>query len=205
MTKALLLDLDRTLVDVQSFTDYAAAVADLPAELAAAVATTPDTDWRPATHRAMEILVALSGSDCWQKASDKIERRELAAVPQSMAMPGVREFLGAVVALPKVVVTLMGPRAARAALDHHGLDLPVVLGRTADHRPKPAPDQVVAGCELAGTDPSDVTMIGDSTWDAAAAKAAGCRFVGLTWGEPSVFPADSTVVPGLVEALALLA
>ncbi len=199
----LLLDLDRTLVDVQTYTDYETAVAGIPEAASVGVAT-PQTDWRSATRLAMDTLVALSGTPRWQEVSDHIERFELAAVPRSQVMPGVADFLAAVPETPVAVVTLMGPGAARAALAAHGLDFEVVLGRTARHRPKPAPDQLVAACGMIGTACQRTVMIGDSSWDAVAAEAGGCEFIGLTLGGSVVFPPGTSTVPWLGEVVALL-
>ncbi|MDH3500299.1 MAG: HAD-IA family hydrolase [Acidimicrobiia bacterium] len=196
----LLLDLDRTLVDVQSYTDYDAAVAGLPKKVRSARVETPETEWDSATRHAMDILVAWAGTDRWQEISDHIELFESEAVVQSRRMPGVFDFLDAVSGLPIVVVTLMGPRAARAALVRHGIDLPIVLGRESTYQPKPAPDQLLAGCARMDLDPAEVVMIGDSSWDAAAAAAAGCGFVGLTLGKPCEFSPSTTVVEWLMDA-----
>ena len=46
--------------------------------------------------------------------------------------------------------------------------------------------------------------MGDSSWDEAAAVSAGCDFVGVTNGAPSVFSAGATVVRDLGEVLAHL-
>ena len=197
MAAGILVDLDRTLVDVQTFTDYEAAVSGLAEDVLGLVADTPATEWRSATRRAMDALVALSGASRWQDVSDHIESFETTAVARSALMPGVFEFLAAVGDTPIVVVTLMGPGAARAALGRHGIDLESVLGREAIHRPKPAPDQLLAGCDLMGIEPGSAVMLGDSTWDAAAAAAAGCGFVGLTLGKPSEFPAGTRTVEWL--------
>ncbi len=194
----LLLDLDRTLVDVQSFTDYEAAVADLEARFGELPGSDiPETYWRPATLRAMEVLVAWAGDPRWQEASDLIEAHELAAVEVSTPMPGVERFVTTIAGIPTMVVTLMGPTAARAALDRHGIDLPVV-GRRVDLRPKPSPDQLLAAAELLGVDASSCTMVGDSSWDHGAATAAGCRFVGV--GSTDFGP-GVTVVDDLAAAL----
>ena len=199
--KALLLDLDRTLVDVQSFTDYEASVVDLEARFGELPGSDiPETYWRPATLRAMEVLVAWAGDPRWQEASDLIEAHELAAVEVSTPMPGVARFVDAIAGIPTVVVTLMGPAAARAALDRHGIDLPVI-GRRVDLRPKPAPDQLLAGAELLGVEASACTMVGDSSWDHGAAVAAGAGFVGVGSTD---FPPGVPVAADLVTALGLL-
>ena len=47
---------------------------------------------------------------------------------------------------------------------------------------KPAPDLVVAALEKADARPKDAVMIGDSTWDCLAAKAAKVRSIGVLTG-----------------------
>jgi HAD superfamily hydrolase (TIGR01509 family) len=47
---------------------------------------------------------------------------------------------------------------------------------------KPAPDLVVAALEKTGAAPGDAVMIGDSTWDCLAAKAAKVRSIGVLTG-----------------------
>jgi len=176
----LLIDLDRTLVDLQTFTDYEAALTDLEERFGDLPgADVPATYWRAATLRAMEVLTALSGDDCWQQASDMIETHELAAVPKSVAMPGLGVFLDAIVGRPVAVVTLCGPEAAHLALERHGINIPLVVGRRFDLQPKPAPDQILAGAAAIDMAPRELTMIGDSSWDRDAALSAGAEFVGV--------------------------
>jgi HAD superfamily hydrolase (TIGR01549 family) len=204
--RPLLLDLDRTLVDVQSFTDYPAAVADVEGEMGTIeLGELPETEWASATKRAMAILVALAPDpNRWQQASDLIEVHERAAVSQAEAMPGLGEFLTATASRPRVIVTLMGPGAMDLVCDRFGIDVPLRIGRTAGLVPKPAPDQVVAACELLGVAPAAVAMLGDSTWDREAALAAGADFIGLTNGKASEFPEGTPLATSLVDGLRLL-
>jgi len=182
MTRALLFDLDRTLVDIQSFTDYGsarrAAEAIIGAQSAVAV---PATDWSADTQAAMGLLVACSGNALWQQVSDAIERYEQAAIASSAPMLGLDEAWAACEGLPRAVVTLVPETVARAALQWHGIDTNnlIVIGRRADQRPKPAPDGLLAACEALGVDPREAVMIGDSSWDLGAAEAAGTDFIGV--------------------------
>ncbi len=204
--KALLLDLDRTLVDVQTFTDYEAAVADVERELGSIdLVGVPETEWRSATRTAMGMLVALAGDpDRWQTASDLIERHERRAVAEAQPMPGLTAFLDATADMTRAIVTLMGPGAMDLVCERFEIDVPVRVGRAADMVPKPAPDQVVRACGRLGVDPPNAVMIGDSTWDGAAADAAGAEFIGLTNGRASEFPEGTTLASNLEAALAYL-
>ena len=197
---AVLFDLDRTLVDVQSFTDYAAALTDVESLIAEwEDPPTPPTGWDGPTLRAMGVLVALSGDPRWQEVSDAIEAHELAAVERSVAMAGVGEALHVVDGYPVAVVTLLPAGAAQAALRRHGISLEPIVARRADLRPKPAPDQLLEACRLLGVSPAEATMVGDSTWDEAAARTAGITFVGVTNGGPSEFPAGVPTIKTLAE------
>lgn len=103
---AILFDLDRTLVDVQSFTDYAAALDEVDELIGTWEDTpTPPTGWDGPTRTAMGVLVALGGDPRWQNISETIERHENVAVPASIPMPGLEDALRRVADLPQGVVT----------------------------------------------------------------------------------------------------
>ncbi len=202
--RALLFDLDRTLVDVQSVTDYTAARRDAEAVAGdLAPHDVPGTDWTPDTVASMALLVACAGHARWAAVSAAIEAHERAAVAGSTAMPGLAEAWAATADVPRAVVTLLTEAVARQVLAHHavaGADRVPVVGRDAARRPKPAPDGLVAACEMLGVAPADAVMIGDSTWDLEAARAAGTGFVGVPV-VPGAMPPGTDVAPGLLEAV----
>jgi phosphoglycolate phosphatase-like HAD superfamily hydrolase len=191
----VLLDLDRTLVDVQSFTDYDAAWADVRGLVDPALADSgPATGWSSATRACMGVIAALPDGDLWHQVSQTIARHEHAAVPQSVPMPGVHEFLAGLGDCPRAVITLLPEDVARAVLAHHGLDVEVVVGRDPWVRPKPSGDGLRLALELLGSGPDGAVMVGDSTWDALAALDAGARFLGVH-APPQEFAALDPAVP----------
>ena len=136
--EALLFDLDRTLVDLQTYTDYGAALADVEALVGAwDDAPTPATDWDTPTQMCMSILVALSGDPRWTEVSDLISAHELRAIPLSHPMPRLQEAMSLSKHLPRAVVTLLSEEPARSALRRHGVDIPVLVPRRADLRNRP--------------------------------------------------------------------
>lgn len=62
--------------------------------------------------------------------------------------------------------------------DLHGL-VAVIVGGDDTDRPKPAPDPLLLAAERLGVVPSRLLMVGDSTTDQGAARAAGCPFVAV--------------------------
>lgn len=205
--RALLLDLDKTLVNVEDHVDYCAAVASLRDQLDAIQAppNVPETGWGRCAVEAMGILVALGGRPKWDVMSRRIEEFELAGVSRAEPMPGLAAFLEAVRAYPKAVVTLCGPRVTPRVLSRFSIAVDAVVARTPEHRIKPAPDQVEAALAALGASPAEAAMIGDSSWDRAAAEAAGVRFVGITNGRaPHEFGDATPVATGLAAALPLL-
>ena len=207
MAKAVLFDLDRTLIDLQSYTDYGAALADVEALIGAwDDVATPATDWDQPTIRCMSILFALSGDRHWQEVSDLIATHELAAVPSSRPMPRLADALARSRHLLTAVVTLVAEIPARTVLSRHGVDIPVVVPRRPHLRPKPAADQVQEACRLLGVVPAEAVMIGDSTWDAGAASAAGCGFLGVaaTPGGRDRFDPRLPIAEDLIAALEMI-
>lgn len=204
---AVLLDLDRTLVDLQSYTDYDAAwmaVQKLvpPERLGGG----PETAWSSATRSCMEAIATLPNGDLWRSVSLAIERHEHAAVPQSMPMPGVADFLAGLAERPRAVITLLPESVAREALAFHGLEVAVVIGRDPQIRPKPSGDGLREALAQLGESVSGSVMVGDSTWDAGAAAEAGVSFIGVhaSASEFSASHANVTSYPNLAGVLAAL-
>lgn len=153
----------------------------------------------------MSILVALSGDPRWSEVSEAIAVHETAAIADSHAMPRLEDALALSRGLPRGVVTLVAEAPARAVLARHGVEIPVLVPRRPDLRPKPAADQLLEACRLLDVAPSRTVMIGDSTRDAEAAAKAGCGFVGVAATQDGATRFGSGVTTGsdLVVALEL--
>lgn len=184
MPAAILLDLDRTLIDLQSFTDYSAALADVEALVGQwSDVEVPATDWDRATVACMSVLHAFLKDPRWADISAAIATYEQAAIPASHLMPTVEECRFRLRSTPTAVITLLPADVAVSVLEHHdlriGREIDFVVGRDPQVKPKPQPDGVFEACRLLEVSASDAVMIGDSTWDAEAALAAGAGFIGV--------------------------
>ena len=103
-----IFDLDRTLVDLQSFTDYASALRDVTALVGEQQGeAVPDADWDAPTLSTMAILIALAGDERWERASRAVAAHERAAIPQSVAMTGLESLDDVLAGSPRAVVTLL--------------------------------------------------------------------------------------------------
>jgi phosphoglycolate phosphatase len=182
--RALLLDLDRTLVDIETHVDYCAALADLQQRftLPEGRATPETTGWGRCTIDVIRFLVALADTPEYPAASDLVAQYELSGAAHAKAMPGLAAFLQAIEALPRAVVTLCGPEATALVLAEHGIAADAVVPRRPDLRPKPYPDQAEAALAALGVEPDEAVVIGDSAWDLEMARAAGVPFIGVTNG-----------------------
>ena len=63
--------------------------------------------------------------------------------------------------------------AQRAAVSISGDQVP---------KPKPAPDSLLKACEMLGLDPADCIYVGDDRRDIEAGRAAGMRTMAAAWG-----------------------
>ncbi len=201
MPSAVLVDLDRTLIDLQSFTDYDSAWADVEALVPqAALRAVPETGWSSATRACMGLLTSLGEGELWTTVNSVVSFFERAAIAYSTPMPGAGEFVRALADRPCAVVTLLPEDVAREVLARHGIVIPVVIGRDPRIRPKPSGEGLLRALELLGSSPEGAVMVGDSTWDAAAAADAGVGFIGVH-SPPGEFTALFPDVPSL-ESLA---
>ena len=82
------------------------------------------------------------------------------------------------------VATNDSEAAARSHLSRAGIDetLHFIAGYDSGHGAKPDPCPLLAFADAMGLPPSACAMVGDSTHDLAAAKAAGFRAVGVLTG-----------------------
>ena len=77
----------------------------------------------------------------------------------------------------------------------------VVFGGDAFERKKPNPLPLLKTCEALASQPAQTLMIGDSSNDAAAARAAGCPVLLVTYGYNHGEPARSVDADGFVDSL----
>ncbi len=131
-------------------------------------------DEQPAVHA--EVVEA------YRAAFFQARREGLVAEP---LYDGIRELLGSLHGKGWLlgVATGKSARGLTACLVNHGIaDLFVTL-QTADRHPsKPDPSMLAAAMLEAGAEPADTVMIGDTAFDIAMARAAGCRAIGVAWG-----------------------
>jgi phosphoglycolate phosphatase-like HAD superfamily hydrolase len=102
-----------------------------------------------------------------------------------MIIPGVKEMLHLLHSrYPMAVVSARDDKSTRAFLDKFeltGYFRIIVTAITAEHT-KPFPDPIFYAAEKMGAPPENCLMIGDTTVDIRAGKAAGAQTVGVLCG-----------------------
>jgi phosphoglycolate phosphatase len=203
--KAAIVDLDGTMVDT---------VGDFVVALSAVLAgfALPPVDRAFVEHtvgKGSEHLIrstlAHAGADAGLfEAAMASYQRQYQAVNglHSRVYPGVAEGLDrlACAGLRLACLTNKPTAFARALLQGKGLAgyFAVVFGGDAFERRKPDPLPLLKTCEALGSAPANTLMVGDSSNDALAARAAGCPVVLVSYGYNHGLPvaevdADSTV------------
>ncbi|MER8804350.1 phosphoglycolate phosphatase [Mesorhizobium sp. M0998] len=189
--KAILFDLDGTLVD--SAPDIAAAVNELLAghDLPPLRLDQVKAMIGGGIRKLVERAFAASGTPLLGSALDEanrvmapIYRRHLTG--RTGLMPGVREVLTHLhlSGIAMAVVTNKPQLAAREILLHFRLTeyLGAIVGGDAVTYLKPAPDALLLALDLLQVEPRDTLMVGDSSADVAAARAAGMAVILLRGG-----------------------
>jgi len=124
---------------------------------------------------------------------------------QSQVYPGMAEGLLALRqrGLKLACLTNKPTDFARPLLRHKGLldFFDAVFGGDAFERKKPDPLPLLKTCEALGSLPACTLMIGDSRNDAAAARAAGCPVVLVTYGYNHGEPVREVDADGFVDRL----
>jgi HAD superfamily hydrolase (TIGR01509 family) len=188
LPRAVLFDLDGTLVDtVETRID-----AWLQALEEADLATTHDrlapligVDGR----RLAREIAALAGQSLDDERTEAIDKRsgeiyqELNHAPRPL--PGVREVVAAIErrGIAWSIATSSRKDQVATSVEALGLDdEPTIVDASHVEHAKPEPDLLLLAAEQLGIEPARCWYVGDSTWDMAAAVAAGMVPIGVTTG-----------------------
>ncbi|MEJ5225667.1 MAG: HAD family hydrolase [Anaerolineales bacterium] len=114
-----------------------------------------------------------------------LNRRRPRPMKHFMLVPGVDDLLARLHGrYPMAVVSARDDKSTRAFLDQFGLtgyfDV-IVTAVTAEHT-KPYPDPIYYAAQKMGVQPQNCLMIGDTTVDIRAGRAAGAQTVGVLCG-----------------------
>ncbi len=143
----------------------------------------------------------------FDQAWERYQHHYLAINGQHSAVyPGVVEGLKALRSrgLRLACLTNKPTSFAKPLLAAKGLDgfFDVVFGGDAFVRKKPDPLPLLKTCETLGVVPARTLMIGDSSNDAKAARAAGCPVVLVTYGYNHGEPIRGVDADGFLDSLA---
>ncbi|MDF2466010.1 MAG: phosphoglycolate phosphatase [Ramlibacter sp.] len=127
----------------------------------------------------------------------------------STVYPGVTEGLCALrdTGLKLACLTNKPTNFAKPLLEAKGLlgYFDVVFGGDLFERKKPDPLPIVKTCEALGSEPGRTLVVGDSSNDARAARAAGCPVILVTYGYNHGQPVRGVDADGYADSLAVAA
>jgi phosphoglycolate phosphatase len=209
--QAAIIDLDGTLVDTLG--DFSAALNRMLRELALPAVdadTVAGFIGKGSEHLIRETLVHVGAPlSLYAAAYDRYQSayRELNG-RWAEVYPGVEEGLARLRAdgVRLACLTNKPSEFARDLLVAKRLDsvFERVFGGDAFERKKPDPLPILRTCEALGTAPARTLVVGDSRNDAAAARAAGCPVVLVTYGYNHGEPVRDVDAEGYVASLAEL-
>jgi phosphoglycolate phosphatase len=210
--EAAIVDLDGTLVDTLG--DFDAALnatlreLSLPSVDRAAIETMVG---RGSEHLIRSVLAHVGApAQLYASAWDAYQRHYLAVNGlHSDAYAGALEGIAALRkrGLRLACLTNKPGEFARTLLAAKGLAsfFDVVFGGDAFERKKPDPLPLLRTCDALGCVPGRTLMIGDSSNDAKAARAAGCPVVLVTYGYNHGEPVHAVDADAFVDSIAQVA
>lgn len=209
---AAIVDLDGTMVD--TVLDFVAALNAALGELglpAVGRGFVERTVGKGSEHLIRGTLAHVGAEPALYEPAWLLYQRHYRAVNgrQAVVYPGVEAGLAklCVRGLRLACVTNKPTDFAQALLASTGLArfFEVTFGGDAFERRKPDPMPLIETCRALGSLPARTLMIGDSSHDAAAARAAGCPVVLVTYGYNHGEPVRAVDADGFVDRLDELA
>jgi phosphoglycolate phosphatase len=206
--QAAIVDLDGTMVDTLG--DFEVALNAMLADLALPPVDRgfiEHTVGKGSEHLIRRTLAQVGAQAAlYEQAWARYQHHYLAVNGEHSAVfPGVEDGLHHLreAGLKLACLTNKPTAFARPLLQRKGLDgfFSVVFGGDAFERKKPDPLPLLKTCEALGTPPGRTLMVGDSSNDAAAARAAGCPVVLVTYGYNHGQPAREVPADAHVDRL----
>ena len=206
--QAAIIDLDGTMID--TIGDFAVALNAVLGELAlppverAFIALTVG---KGSEHLIRSTLAHVGGDAALYERAWALyqQRYEHINGQHSDVYPGVEAGLRLLSARGwKLACLTNKPTAfARPLLRMKGLDayFSAVFGGDAFERKKPDPLPLIKTCEALGSSPGRTLMVGDSSNDARAARAAGCPVVLVSYGYNHGEPVSAVDTDGVIDRL----
>ena len=205
---AAIVDLDGTLVDTLPDFDVVLNEVLRGMRLPAVARGDIETMVGKGSEHLIRSVLAHVGADAgrYREAWDEYQRRYLAINGEHASVyPGVVEGLQALQrqGLKLACLTNKPTAFVRPLLQVKGLlaFFEVIRGGDDFERKKPDPLPLLKTCEALGTSPAQTLMIGDSSNDAKAARAAGCPVVLVTYGYNHGEPVRAVDADGFIDSL----
>ena len=205
---AAIVDLDGTMIDTVG--DFMVALNTTLSELALAPlsrAFIERTVGKGSEHLIRSSLLHVGGDIALYEAAWLLYQRHYLAIngDHSSVYPGVVEGLELLAGRGLKLACLTNKPTAFVLplLRKKGLDgfFSVVFGGDAFDRKKPDPLPLLKTCAALGSAPAHTLMLGDSSNDAQAARAAGCPVVLVSYGYNHGEPVVSVDADGVIDRL----
>jgi phosphoglycolate phosphatase len=210
--KAAAFDLDGTLIDTMP--DLAAAVNLMLSTLGAK--ELPDARVRALVGNGVDQLVLRALTESLADLPTRAAQRSAANAlfrrlysqrlfNHSRVYPGVERTLQALTdaGVNLCCITNKDSMFAVPLLEAAGLQpffsFTLCADREEDRKPKP--DMLLAACSRLGITPAELLYVGDSKIDIAAARAAGCQVVAVTYGYDKDIAAAQTRADGIIDTI----